>query len=355
MSYYYFLCIQGALLLYAALALHSIPGALLLRPPEFFTQARPTKPRKSRVGRKPHPVYADSATQTSCERGIQTALMLDTEPWFSDLTQVDQSTQADIPITLTRSLSLDQQSYQAALLCIGAAGSSQPNIPRAASTLLLRKRGSVYSSRASLYHAPLQDTIIPTEQQPLDEPSAPPPPKPTVGLFIRTFARNLFDKDVLRNPLFWMFAAATSFGHCGYMNALMFLPPYSVELFGAATGKATASLLLSVMGVSDLVGRVGGGLFADTGLIRRTWLCGFCYLLSGLLNVLMPLKPLYGVMIAYALVVGVFGGTYMALLSVIVVDLCGPEKLSAGVGLGTMIMGLFVMPIPSLLGRITLL
>ena len=60
----------------------------------------------------------------------------------------------------------------------------------------------------------------------------------------------------------------------------MFFPPYAAEL---GTENKRVALLLSIIGVSDLIGRVFGGWFADLGLLKRHYIMAICLTFTGML------------------------------------------------------------------------
>ena len=92
------------------------------------------------------------------------------------------------------------------------------------------------------------------------------------------------------------------------------------------------------------------GWFSDLGLFHRTTIIGFSFIVSGVLSILMPFFPSFPVVIGYAVIYGLLGGTYMALTVVIIVDLFGLHMLASAMGLATMVMGLVIIPMPTLMG-----
>ena len=87
-----------------------------------------------------------------------------------------------------------------------------------------------------------------------------------------------FDLSIMREPLFYAYVIGLSCGHTGYVNLCMFLPPFATEV-GIPVERAT--LMLSVIGISDLVGRILGGWFADLGLLQRSTIMAICLTFTG--------------------------------------------------------------------------
>jgi hypothetical protein len=192
--------------------------------------------------------------------------------------------------------------------------------------------------------------VLPPPASTQGPPSQPgPPPRVTLGFAVRMFCNKLFDRDLLHSWSFWFFTLGLSIGHGGYIVCCFFLPAYSFERLGG--GKAMAGRLITILGMSDLVGRIGGGWFADRGLVRRPLIIGFTFLAVGVATFFVTLFRSYAVTVIYVIVLGALGGTYQALLVVVCADLFGMAKVASSVGLSSFFMGLTVLPIPSILGQ----
>ena len=162
----------------------------------------------------------------------------------------------------------------------------------------------------------------------------------------------LFDWSILANVLFALYTVAIILSHPGYVNCFIFLPAYADEL---GLSRHTASLILAMSGVSDLLGCVVGGWFADLNLVRRYNLVATCLLIAGAASIICPMFPsIYslGVMVA---AVGIFGGCFFSHIPVILVDFVGAEKMPNALGLTVMFIGLSNTILPSILGTYTLL
>ena len=88
----------------------------------------------------------------------------------------------------------------------------------------------------------------------------------------------LFDFSLFKNALFVIYVIGLSCGHAGYVNLCMFLPSYATE---TGVNKEGAAILLSLIGFSDLFGRVLGGWFADLGLLKRSNIMAICLTVTG--------------------------------------------------------------------------
>ena len=223
----------------------------------------------------------------------------------------------------------------------------------------------IYASTGSLYFVPLQDTpsSIRDIQSALRlaEVNEEANEEPKDGSFCEAFKasfsccikskeniRPLFDWSIFKNILYMSYAIGVTVGNAGYVNCFLFLPPYAADL---GLTKKTASILLAVGGVCDLVGRIFGGWFADLNLIKRYNLMGICMMITSGTVLFCPFFPSIYSISAIIIVCGLFGGFYIALMAVVLVDHIGLSGMPNAFALMVMMMGLFNSFIPSFLGK----
>ena len=283
---------DGMLLIFSAIILHAIPAAMLLRPIAFWSGNRPI-PLPVGVGQTPNPAGEKS-----------------------------------IPVDNRKSVMYELRGSR----IFAVSKEKLTSIP-------LEEKKSPPTAAVAPPPAPPADFLAP----PLG-----PPPKITLGLAVRMFCQRLCDREMFRNWGFISFFLGVSFGNGGYITCCLFLPPYGFELWRS---RDTASLLIVILGISDLVGRISGGWFADLGLVRKPFISGFCFLGAGVATLVVPFFPSFPAMAVYAVLLGLFGGTYMAQLVVILAEMLGPMKTPSALGFTMLIMGLFIIPFPPLLGQ----
>ncbi|KAK6753376.1 hypothetical protein RB195_012769 [Necator americanus] len=153
---------------------------------------------------------------------------------------------------------------------------------------------------------------------------------------------NMLSLSLLKDPTFLIFAVSNLLASLGYNAPLLFLPLHAIK--GVGLDSASSSVVLSVYGFSNTVGRVVFGIIADRPLPlpyklgrdiarNRLWiynislaLCGifttFCYLCAGFTS-----------LSVYAGLFGFFLASYVCLTSVVLVDLLGLDKLTNAFGL----------------------
>lgn len=108
----------------------------------------------------------------------------------------------------------------------------------------------------------------------------------------------------------------------------------------AGISSENAGHLLSVIGIVNTAGRVITGYLSDRPWINRFWLFNSCLIVCGTATALSFLCLNFKTLSLYATLFGLTSGAYIALKSVILVDLFGLEKLESAYGLVMFIEGL---------------
>lgn len=101
-----------------------------------------------------------------------------------------------------------------------------------------------------------------------------------------------------------------------------------------------ASRLLSVIGIVNTAGRIIIGYLSDRPWINRLWLFNSCLIICGTATALSFLCFDFKTLSIYAALFGFTSGAYIALKSVILVDLFGLNKLESAYGLVMFIEGI---------------
>ncbi|XP_071085135.1 monocarboxylate transporter 12-like isoform X2 [Haliotis cracherodii] len=159
----------------------------------------------------------------------------------------------------------------------------------------------------------------------------------------------LFDWPLLMNPVFLVYLCSVLITNFGYPNVFIMLASYCQEL---DLNKDTAALLFSLIGLSDLCGRLFFGWFSDLKFFPRRY--GFLgtMAISGMLSILLPLVKCYEMLIFFCCTYGFFAGSYIALIAVVLVDCLGIEKLSSAFGFTTLSMSISLLIGPPIVGGI---
>jgi MFS family permease len=148
----------------------------------------------------------------------------------------------------------------------------------------------------------------------------------------------LLDWSLLANPVFLVYAFAAMLIFTGYPPLYIMLPDHAVRSAVGAS-KSGAAFLVSILGLSDVVGRIGFGLFADFDVIPKRFLFAGCMSIAGALICVLPHIGNYvGLAVACA-VVGLFIGAFFTLLMVVLAEKLGVQRLHSAFGLTAMFMG----------------
>ena len=167
----------------------------------------------------------------------------------------------------------------------------------------------------------------------------------------QTNKKKIFDFNLMKNTVFLTFLGGLLLGHYGFSNQLFFLPAHARDI---GISKQNAAWMLSAIGISDLIGRVGSGLFANLGLVRKRYMQRTALAILGIGSIAAPFITSFYGMVAYCCMLGLAGGSYVAMVPVVLVDLIGLEKIASGMGLVQLFQGLSVpigAPLLGLLNR----
>ena len=134
----------------------------------------------------------------------------------------------------------------------------------------------------------------------------------------------------------------------GYFGAVIFFPSAAFSFFNQ---RLLSIILVSVMGLCDLIGRMMGGYLADLRILAINDLMGISLFVPGVVTVLAGIFPSVWLMFVTAILIGSFAGSYTALLTPVIIEYFGLPKVSPGFGIVTFLMGLFIAPWPTAIGE----
>lgn len=157
--------------------------------------------------------------------------------------------------------------------------------------------------------------------------------------FLRKMCKHLEFK-LLTMPSFVILVIANFCAMLGFHLAFIQLP---VKAEGLGISTESASFLISILCVANMIGRLLFAWFAD-----RPWACSVhlnnvCIMIAGLLSFLSPMYVDNGGLSFYAAFFGLFTATFVALRSIFLIELYGTKKLPGCFGLLIMFQGLAVV------------
>ncbi|XP_061185187.1 monocarboxylate transporter 12-like [Saccostrea echinata] len=177
-----------------------------------------------------------------------------------------------------------------------------------------------------------------TEQ--VSEPQSP-PAKPVWTFHIcgRTLTFPvIFHFSVLALPVVVFFTVFSFLVFIGYFNFVLFLPTDALERGITRYEKAA---LVSYSGAGDLLGRILVGVIGDLTIIKRYKILATCSILCGVNILLFEIAgQIYWWMSIHASLYGFFGGCYVAINVIVLIDLVGLELMPKALGVVLLIQGL---------------
>ncbi|XP_064638816.1 monocarboxylate transporter 12-B-like [Lineus longissimus] len=161
------------------------------------------------------------------------------------------------------------------------------------------------------------------------------------------------DFKLLKNPVFLLFALSCTCSNFAYIGQYRYVPARAKDLNISDSQRA---LLLSATGITDLIARIAMGCIADIALVQkyigRYRLLAISMLLVGINSLLCPLTQTFTEFLIYSMFFGIFGGFYMTMVCVSLVDLLGREHLSRAWGIMLLLYGLMSLGEPLILGKL---
>lgn len=161
--------------------------------------------------------------------------------------------------------------------------------------------------------------------------------------------QQMMDFSLMKNPAFLLIGIANLFGMLGFYTPFVYLPA-AAEAKGV--DKTAATFLVSIIGITNTVGRVLSGLVADIPCVSALMVNNVCIVASGLCVFLTPFATTYGSFCTISVFFGFFVSAYISLTSIILVDLLGLDQLTNAFGLLILFRGSASMVGPPLAGSI---
>ncbi len=159
---------------------------------------------------------------------------------------------------------------------------------------------------------------------------------------------NIFDWTLLKNPLFILYGLSSFFFFCGFPGLFVIIAPHA-QVVGHS--KKDAAFLLSIMGIADIVGRVGTGWFADLRLLRRSNIVVISQMITCVATCIIPFVHNFIGIATLCWVNGMFTGSFMAIIPVILAESLGIHRVASSLGLIGIFMGAGVVVSPPTVGE----
>ncbi|CAD5222569.1 unnamed protein product [Bursaphelenchus xylophilus] len=147
---------------------------------------------------------------------------------------------------------------------------------------------------------------------------------------IRNSFNEMIDVNLLMEPVMMLMCVSNIIGMLGFYVPLVFIIDLA-QTRGATVSEGTA--LLSVIGVTNTVGRVFFGWMADRRWLSALTISNASLILCGMLTMACYFCGLYTMLMGYAALFGFVISAYISLTSIVLSDLLGVERLTNSFGL----------------------
>ncbi|OQR74268.1 hypothetical protein BIW11_09187, partial [Tropilaelaps mercedesae] len=150
----------------------------------------------------------------------------------------------------------------------------------------------------------------------------------------------IFDPALLSNPAFKIICLSNIIGMMGFNIPFVFIADAAVTM--TKVDKEAASLLVSCIGITNMLGRLLFGRISDSPHVNSLAVNNVTLAASGLAVAITPISLLFGGYSAVMIVCALFGlmvAAYILLTSIILVDLFGLERLTNAFGLLCLVRG----------------
>ncbi|XP_062568096.1 monocarboxylate transporter 12-like isoform X2 [Saccostrea cucullata] len=146
------------------------------------------------------------------------------------------------------------------------------------------------------------------------------------------------DSNIMKDLTFLSISMAFCLSALSYSAYFYTFPSF---LESEHIGKATTVFIFSLTGACEIFARVAMGWFTDLKIISPSHVYGLCMCISGISAFVVPLvrhKVLY---YAYAVVIGIFPGSFYALMSIILLETVSLKNLPSAFAVVTIFIAVF--------------
>ncbi|XP_043281248.1 monocarboxylate transporter 10 isoform X2 [Venturia canescens] len=160
--------------------------------------------------------------------------------------------------------------------------------------------------------------------------------------------KEVVNVSIWKKKKYVVWASAIPLALFGY-----FVPYVHIGKFVAITFKdADKKLPVMCIGITSGIGRLVFGYIADLPRVNRILLQQISFVSIGILTMLLPVTPTFGLLLLIALCMGLFDGCFISLLGPIAFDICGQKGATQAIGF---LLGMCSIPLtvgPPIAGRL---
>jgi len=149
--------------------------------------------------------------------------------------------------------------------------------------------------------------------------------------------KKLIDWSLFANVPFMMFCTSSFLCLLGFFIPFMYLPDYTMK---KGFNRTQGSLLVSVIGASNVIGRIVCGWVSDKTWANPLKIYNLALIVGGTSTMIAAFISSYEALIIYSIVFGIAVAAYVSLCAIILVEFLGLEKLSNSFGFLNMFRGI---------------
>lgn len=153
----------------------------------------------------------------------------------------------------------------------------------------------------------------------------------------KTGLASIIDLTLFKSMTFNVICLSGFITFLGFFVPFMFLAARAVD---TGVDKESASFLLSIIGVTNTVGRVACGALSDHPKVNVLFVNNFALTVGGLVTMLTPLFPSYNMLMVYSAIFGLAIACFASLRSIMVIEFLGLENLTNAFGLTLLFTGI---------------
>jgi len=162
--------------------------------------------------------------------------------------------------------------------------------------------------------------------------------------------KTMLNPTILKNPKFLLLGISNVFGFLGFYVPFVYLPSMAASHEGISEDQA--ALLLSIIGISNTIGRIISGYMSDFRWVDSLFVVNCSLILSSICVFIFPLVTTFPSFVVLGLLFGLFIAAYISLTSIVLVDVMGIENLTSAFGLLTMFRGAASIVGPPIAGAV---
>ncbi|KAK7488006.1 hypothetical protein BaRGS_00020751 [Batillaria attramentaria] len=159
--------------------------------------------------------------------------------------------------------------------------------------------------------------------------------------------QEMLDMSLLKDPGFLLICLGNVLAFLGFYVPFVYCVDFAQSM---GIDSSSAAFIISVIGITNTVGRVMTGWLADMRRIDSLVITYVSIFICGIATAAFPFCHSYGTLCVVAAIFGLSVAAFISLSSILICDLLGLEKLTNGFGLMTMFRGMAAMAGPPLAG-----